>query len=403
MMTDSQELQIERIMTNQLGVDVGVISLNRPEALNALNDAMVAGLEQQLREWAADDRIAMVIIKGNGARAYCAGGDIKALCDAGTVKFLAAEYRLDYALYAYPKPVLHFMHGVVMGGGIGLMASGALRVCLKETTFAMPETAIGFIPDVGYRYHLARMRDGVGALLALTGATFTPKLAKYLGLVDYVLPQTERRLALSHLYECIARWQKSEGDILPFIKSWIESLVDDTAEDLAEPTPAQPVSQTEWDEWDDEWDADFVHLIPENVREWCENYWSYPALDWLDALDSLVRELDGLHKDLFDIRKDMLDGLSPLSVAVTDRMLRRAAEQDLKRVFEEDYWVADKLYREGDLKEGVLAKMIEKRPACWRYTTHELYAELLDTFEPPTVIASVLRQQIHWPDASGSE
>lgn len=399
---DFKDIQISRIMTNQLGVEVGVISLNRPEVLNALNYAIVQGVQEQLQRWAVDDTIEMVIIKGNGPKAYCAGGDIKALFDAGNVQFLAEEYRLDEALYRYPKPVLQLLHGFVMGGGMGLMASGALRFCTRDAEFSMPETAIGFFPDVGYRYHLARMPLGLGAWLGLSGARFKAPLALRLGVVDAVLPFTDRRLMISKLYEFISAWSRQQGSILNCLKGWAENLVDESANTDHTSTPdastnASPVESSETLDPNHEWLE--AHL-PKPLLDWTYFFWSLPEMPWCDDFQALIETFVNKPSDFFTVTPAV--DLSPLSLAVTSMLLRRAATQSLEDVFNEDYWCAAKLYKNGDLREGILAKVIERRPAHWQLSLGQVFSgasikpEILQEYEPPKVIAAVMRKKIEW-------
>lgn len=154
----------------------GVVTLNRPKALNALTLGMVRALHPRLREWAADPAIERVIVKGAGERAFCAGGDIRALYDWGTagdplaVGFYAEEYVLNTFIKEYPKPYIALMDGITMGGGVGLSVHGSHRVATERLTFAMPETGIGLFPDVGGTYFLPRCPGKMGMWLALTGA-----------------------------------------------------------------------------------------------------------------------------------------------------------------------------------------------------------------------------------------
>src|ERR1035437_8583269 len=154
---------------------LGRILLNRPRVLNVLNVDMVTSILVQLQDWAFDDDVVAVSIQGSGERALCAGGDIRALRTvvmAGSgeaVKFWAHEYRMNAVIASYPKPFVAFMDGIVMGGGIGLSAHGSLRLVTERARVAMPETAIGFSPDVGSLFLLSRAPGQMGTHLALTG------------------------------------------------------------------------------------------------------------------------------------------------------------------------------------------------------------------------------------------
>ncbi|HTV38303.1 MAG TPA: enoyl-CoA hydratase/isomerase family protein, partial [Xanthobacteraceae bacterium] len=171
------------------------ITLNRPKALNALTLGMVETMAAHLREWAADEAAGVVLIDGAGDRGLCAGGDLRELYDAAKAKnyalparFWATEYRLDVLIARYRKPVVALMDGMVMGGGVGLSAHAAHRVVTERSVIAMPEVGIGYFPDVGALYVLARAPGYVGTHLALTGARIGAADAIYCGLADVHVP-----------------------------------------------------------------------------------------------------------------------------------------------------------------------------------------------------------------------
>jgi enoyl-CoA hydratase len=153
---------------------VALVTLNRPAALNALTLGMIRRLRPMLEEWAADDKVRIVVVRGAGDKAFCAGGDVRALYDgrgtAFTADFFREEYRLDYCIFHYPKPYIALMDGITMGGGVGLSVHARHRVVSDATMFAMPETGIGLFPDVGGSYFLPRMPGETGLYIALTGA-----------------------------------------------------------------------------------------------------------------------------------------------------------------------------------------------------------------------------------------
>ncbi|MGD9921989.1 MAG: enoyl-CoA hydratase/isomerase family protein [Pseudorhodoplanes sp.] len=154
----------------------GIVILNRPKALNAITHAMVRALAAKLHEWADDDAVTRVIVTANGERAFCAGGDIRALYDLITagrqqeaLSFFREEYTLNAAIKRYPKPYVSLIDGIVMGGGVGISIHGSHRVAGEKYAFAMPEVSIGFFPDVGATYALPRLAGEIGTYLALTG------------------------------------------------------------------------------------------------------------------------------------------------------------------------------------------------------------------------------------------
>ena len=183
----------------------GVITLNRPKALNALTLNMVDAMDAQLRSWRNDPAVEMVIVRGAGERAFCAGGDIRALYDSGkagtpyVIDFYAREYRLNTLIKRYPKPYIALVNGIVMGGGVGVSVHGSVRVCGEGTMFAMPETGIGLFPDVGGTFFLPRCPGDVGMYLALTGARLDVTDASYTGIATHVVPQAQHEALLADL------------------------------------------------------------------------------------------------------------------------------------------------------------------------------------------------------------
>lgn len=169
---------------------VATVTLNRPAALNALTLAMLEGLAAWLAQWERDDRVRVVVLRGAGEKAFCAGGDIRELRDmyiegAGThAHFFEVEYSLDHRIHAYPKPVVAVMDGITMGGGMGLAQGATLRVAGPRTRIAMPETLIGFFPDVGGTWFLPRAPGEIGMYLGLVGAALGAADSLYAGLVD---------------------------------------------------------------------------------------------------------------------------------------------------------------------------------------------------------------------------
>jgi len=186
---------------------IGRITLNRPRALNALDLSMIQAVTDALAGWREDAAVQAVVIEGAGGRAFCAGGDVRALRElvlAGRpdeVKaFFAAEYALNLAVARYPKPYVAVVDGICMGGGIGLSVHGAVRVASEGAVFAMPETGIGMFPDVGATYALPRLRGEWGTYLALTGERLGGADAAWVGLATHLVP----RAGMAGLVDAIA-------------------------------------------------------------------------------------------------------------------------------------------------------------------------------------------------------
>ena len=173
---------------------VGRIRLNRPKAIHALNTGMCRGAIDALEAWRADAAVEAIIIDHAEGRGFCAGGDIRMIAESGAAdgadarEFFHAEYRMNHRLFAYAKPVVAFMDGITMGGGVGISQPAKFRVATENTRFAMPETGIGLFPDVGGGWYLSRLPGRVGAFLALTGARLDGAETLALGLATHYLP-----------------------------------------------------------------------------------------------------------------------------------------------------------------------------------------------------------------------
>ena len=176
---------------------VGRLELNRPRALNALDLGMIVGLAEALAGWREAPEVQAVVITGAGERAFCAGGDIRAVREAALAgdgiaieRFFADEYALNEGIASYPKPYIALIDGICMGGGIGVSVHGDIRVASEHARFAMPETGIGFFPDIGASYFLPRLPGALGLYLALTGAELRGADAVHAGLATHFVPRT---------------------------------------------------------------------------------------------------------------------------------------------------------------------------------------------------------------------
>ncbi len=177
---------------------IGRILMNRPKALNALDIGMIRGIADALEQWREDPHVHAVVIEGAGDRAFCAGGDIRAVRQASmedrrkdVEAFFAEEYALNGVIAAYPKPYIALVDGICMGGGIGVSVHGAYRVASEHAMFAMPETAIGFFPDIGASHFLPRLPGSVGMYLALTGARVLGADAVHAGLATHYVQRAQ--------------------------------------------------------------------------------------------------------------------------------------------------------------------------------------------------------------------
>ncbi|SDS61561.1 enoyl-CoA hydratase/isomerase family protein [Actinoplanes derwentensis] len=293
---------------------LGQVILNRPEAINALTAEMVGLVADVLREWESDDRVRTVLITGAGERGLCAGGDLRAMhADAvsggtGSLEFWAREYDLNAAIAGYPKPIVAWMDGLVMGGGIGVSAHASLRIVTERSRLAMPEVGIGFHPDVGGSWLLSRAPGELGTHLALTGTTIGAGDAITVGLAD-----------------CLVRSER-----LPY-------LIADWKEGVAVTPGDRPVGELG------------------EAREWIDECYAGDDL-------AVIRERLAAHPvEAARAAAKQIDGKSPTSLAVTLRSLRTAAGlPDLRAALDQEYRLSAALLRLPDLAEGIRAQIIDK-------------------------------------------
>jgi len=196
----------------------GVVTLNREKALNALTWDMVKAMRAQLINWAGDDAVKAVLVKGAGEKSFCAGGDIRWLHDAAkedpacASEFFREEYRNNSLIYHYPKPYVALIDGIVMGGGVGISVHGDFRVAGDATLFAMPETGIGLFPDVGGGHFMPRLHDGLGLYYALTGARAKAADCMAAGIATHYTP-ADKYAALEAALLAVPLGDKPHADI----------------------------------------------------------------------------------------------------------------------------------------------------------------------------------------------
>jgi enoyl-CoA hydratase/carnithine racemase len=307
------------------------VTLNRPAALNALSFDMIVELRALLGSHADDPEVYAILIKGAGDKAFCAGGDIRALYESfkepGSLhhKFFAAEYTLDYLLYSYPKPYVVVMDGITMGGGMGIAQGSTLRIVGDRTRIAMPEVAIGFFPDVGASYFLSRLPGALGIYLALTGVQIRGADALYSQLADVYLPPAAIALLSDDLKEL--KWSDDRpADLRGFIHA--RAAVGLPAPSLSLLRPGI--------------DAHFSHH-------------TVPAI-----LASLEAESRSEYADWAAQSAKLMRTRSPTMLAATLRQLQRGKEMNLAACFRMELNMAQQCFEQGDFIEGVRALIIDK-------------------------------------------
>jgi enoyl-CoA hydratase/carnithine racemase len=310
---------------------VAAVTLNRPAALNALTMGMIEGLAAWLEAWEADDRVRVVLLKGAGEKAFCAGGDIRALREnhlAGgdhSRRFFIVEYALDHRIHRYPKPVVALMDGIVMGGGMGISQGARLRLAGPRTRLAMPETAIGLFPDVGGSWFLPRCPGRVGAYLGLVGPTLGAADSLHAGLVDAsAAPEAIARLP-AELSGCALA-----EDPMAAVDSLRARLARDT------PVPGELA----------------------RLRPAIDRHFALPTVEAIVA--SLERETDPAFLPWADKTRALLATRSPTLLKVTLEQLRRGAGIGLAEGFRMEYGLVQACFEQGDFLEGVRALIVDK-------------------------------------------
>ena len=301
---------------------VGHLSLDRPQALHALTLGMVEALGAALVDWRDDPAIGAVILDHAQGRGFCSGGDVAAvrrsvLENGGTAgrAFFHAEYRLNHLLFTWPKPVIAFMDGITMGGGVGLAMPAKYRIATENTLFAMPEAAIGLFPDVGAPWYLARLPGRIGPFLALTGAQLDGAECLWAGLATHYLPS--------------------------------EALAEAKARIAADPGAAEAV-------------LDALSIPPPDARL-ARNREKIDRLFASDRLEDIFAALeqDGgkwAGKELATLRSK-----SPLTMKVALRQIAQAQTfTDFAEEMRVEYRLASRIITEGDFAEGVRAVLVDK-------------------------------------------
>lgn len=319
MAPDGSELPNDDAVLLHTDGRAGYITLNRPRAINALTHPMVRAVDAALDAWEHDDAVDVVVVAGAGERGLCAGGDIRAIHDdarAGgraSVAFWRDEYRLNARIARYPKPYVALMDGIVMGGGVGVSAHGRVRIVTERSRVAMPETGIGFVPDVGGTHLLARAPGELGTHLALTGEAVGAGDALVLGLADHFVPS--ERLA-------------------------------GFAASLASMTPAEAVRRHEGP-------APEAELAAH--RGWIDH--CYAA----GSAEEIVERLSSCGEPAAKEAAETILTRSPTSVKVTLAAIRRArALGSLKPVLEQEFRVSCTALASPDLVEGIRAQVVDK-------------------------------------------
>ncbi|OTB07787.1 hypothetical protein M426DRAFT_71556 [Hypoxylon sp. CI-4A] len=317
------------------------IELNRPAKLNSLNGSMIRKIFPRLVEWEKSDMANVVVMKGAGEKALCAGGDVDALAKQNqegpegqrkSVDYFAQEYQLDHYIATYQKPYIAFMDGITMGGGVGLSIHAPFRIATERTVFAMPETTIGHFPDVGASFFLPRMAGSIGTYLALTSDRLTGANVFYSGIATHYLHSTSLPNLESRLAELRFRDYDSMEDRLAIIEMTIEEYATGLPHE-------EPI------------------LLGGELRKAIDRCFSK---DNITDIIKAMEEEQGPTKDWAEKTLTSLHKRSPTSVHVALRQMRIGRQWSIAETFQKEYQIAAKFMKHPDFVEGVTAQLISK-------------------------------------------
>lgn len=368
------------IFTNNYGVRS--IELNRPKKLNSLNGSMVRKIVPRLQEWEKSELAGVVVIKGSG-RAFCAGGDVAALAawnqkgpkgQQRSADYFGLEYKLDHLIATYTKPYVAFMDGITMGGGVGLSMHAPFRIATENTLFAMPETTIGFFPDVGASFFLPRLEGALGTYLALTSEQLKGVDAFHHGVATHyihssTLQQLEARLAELQFPDYMRLHERFK-------------IINATIEEFSTGLPAER-----------------PHISGE-LRRIIDSVFHVDQPGIMDIMASLEK-VKKTHANpeiqtWADKTIQTINSRSPISVAVALRQMQIGRQWSIAQAFQREYSIASKFMAHPDFVEGVTARLVERkkeRPNWKPNTLDEVNKSQVDSFfefgrEPPLPLIS---------------
>ncbi|GAP91414.1 putative 3-hydroxyisobutyryl- hydrolase protein [Rosellinia necatrix] len=335
------------VFTNLYGLRT--IELNRPAKLNSLNGSMIRKILPRLVEWEQSDLANVIVMKGAGDRAFCAGGDVAALAQQNmegpsgqklSVDYFALEYKLNHYIATYQKPYIAFMDGITMGGGVGLSIHAPFRIATERTVFAMPETTIGFFPDVGASFFLPRMNGAIGTYLALTSEQLKGANVFYSGVATHYLHST----SLPGLESRLAELRFKDYDSIEKRLGIIEMTIEEYATGLP---PGERIA-----------------LGGEVRRAIDRCFGKTTVADIILALkEEALKEAEGPVKAWAERTLNTLNQRSPTSVHVALKQMRVGRDWSISETFQREHQIAAKFMQHPDFTEGVSARLLStERP-----------------------------------------
>lgn len=327
------------------GKKIGLATLNAEKSLNSLNLQMIDLLQERFNAWEVDDSISCVFLQAAGDKAFCAGGDVVALHGGSAaygeeipndycVNFFSREYALDYHMHTYKKPIILWGHGIVMGGGLGLMDAASHRVATETNRMAMPEVTIGLYPDVGGTWFLNHAPGKTGLFLGLTGANINASDAKFVGLADRLVANEYRGDILSAL-------QAADWSVCP--EATVNKILRQYEDKSAEIMPAPNVRPN----------YDLINSLcdGDSTAEICQQILTFETEDkWLSRAIAT------------------LSNGCPITPHLVVAQMREGAHKSLADVFRMELTMSRHCAAKGHFKEGVRALLIDKdRSPNWQH------------------------------------
>ena len=323
----------------------GVITLNRPKALNSLNLNMIQMIHPVLKAWDADPSIGLVMIKGNGEKAFCAGGDVVEITSKGkpsdlSQQFFKEEYQLNFEIGNLKTPYVALIHGITMGGGVGLSVHGRYRVATEKTLFAMPETAIGLFPDVGGGFFLPRLQGSLGMFLALSGYRLKGRDNYSAGIATHYVSTKE----MPYLQQELCRLHSPSPDKVIEVLDCYHKKCHDSEHTFSLAGDLDLINSI--------FSADTVEGILEGLEK--------EGTDWCLKQISVLRKM------------------SPVSLKVTLEQLKKGAHLNLREVLEMEYRVSQRCMEGSDFYEGIRALLVDRdnnpvwKPSCLEDVSYNL-------------------------------
>ncbi len=349
-MTTNHDIIFEEISGN--GGSVGLITLNRPKSLNALTHAMCLALDSKLAYWQDSKHIKAVIIRGAGEKAFCAGGDIRHIYQKGKEhgieearQFFHDEYRMNHRIHNFTKPYIALLDGITMGGGVGVSIHGSHRVATERFLFAMPETAIGFFPDVGGSYFLSRLAGELGIYLGLTGTRLNASDAMFAGLIN----EFTSSVHVHEIIDAIAGTNFSEE-----AKERVTHILHEFS------------VKTELSEL-----ATHSHQIDEFFSA--------------DTVEAIITRLEQDNKPWSQKALSQLKTKSPTSMKITLRQIREGVALNFDSCMQMEYRLCQRILAAHDFYEGVRAVLLDKdnTPIWQPATLAEVDEATIDSYFQP--------------------